>query len=128
MVMSGSTVKAVIFDMDQTLLDSIERFFAAFNGTLEAFEGRPLGWDEFLESYRRDLLHHHIPIDVEAHVFWDHFLRNYDHYDVESRIIKGACETLRALKSRGFRVIVVTGRMSSRSVVEEELGKLGLFP
>jgi phosphoglycolate phosphatase-like HAD superfamily hydrolase len=41
MVMSGSTVKAVIFDLDQTLVDSIERFFAAFNGTWKPLGGVP---------------------------------------------------------------------------------------
>ncbi|RLE81991.1 MAG: HAD family hydrolase [Thermoprotei archaeon] len=121
-------IKALIFDLDQTLVDSIERFFVVFNSTLKFFGGEPLGWSEFMRSYREDTLDQYIPSGIEKHVFWDHFLRHYDSYNVESRVIEGARETLSLLKARGFYVIVVTGRKSSRGVVEAELRKLGLLP
>ncbi|MCD6368218.1 MAG: HAD family hydrolase [Thermoproteales archaeon] len=119
-------IKAVIFDLDQTLINSIERFYAVFIDTLKHFGGSTIGWDVFIESYAKDALNSFIPRGIEAKEFWDYFLSHYDECEVKSRVIEGAEDTLRFLKQRGVYVIVVTGRKTPPRKVKEELEELGL--
>ena len=77
------TAKAVIFDTDCTLVDTLDRFFVLFNELLEKREGKPLSHSAFLKHYVEDTLDDvvaPVPInrrDERLHKFWMEFLRKY---------------------------------------------------
>jgi phosphoglycolate phosphatase-like HAD superfamily hydrolase len=75
--------KAVIFDTDSTLVDTMKRFFDVFNEMLEAQESSPLTWAEFFDRYVADSLYE-VAVALKArqrrvrlHQFWMEFLRKY---------------------------------------------------
>ncbi len=114
-----------IFDLDQTLLDTLHRFHRIFNRTLHRLGAAEIGWDEFIREYARDALRVFIPGRCEE--FWDIFLRSYnDIICKKDHVIPGAMETLRDLKERDIPVVITTGRMVPHEVVEEELRKFSM--
>ena len=116
-----------IFDLDQTLIDSLEKFYIVFNQSLKFFNGKTIDWNTFYENYARDTLNKFIPKNVCKEDFWNYFLENYDNFGGRSKVIDGAIEALVKLRERGFKIIVVTGRKSLPKVVERELRQLGLM-
>lgn len=116
-----------IFDLDQTLIDSLEKFYIVFNQSLKFFNGKTIDWNTFYENYALDTLNKFIPKNVCKLDFWNYFLENYDNFGGRSRVIDGAIDALKELRERGFKIIVATGRKSPSKVVEKELKQLGLI-
>lgn len=120
-------VKLTIFDLDQTLIDTLPRFYRVFNKTLKIYGLSEVDWGIFIDRYKRDDLDALISPPVLVEDFWDTFLRIYDeeHFE-DDKIIDGAVKCLSFLKNAGIKVVVVTGRKSSRERVWENLRHHGL--
>ncbi|MEM2137437.1 MAG: HAD family hydrolase [Candidatus Methanomethylicia archaeon] len=115
-------VKLAIFDLDQTLIDTIHRFHEVFNSTLAFFGGNPISWDIFIKSFSDDVLDNFIPIGCDRSLFWSLFRRNYCSFihDLD-KPIDGVFEVLNWLKSLGVKIVVCTGRECSRESIVGEL-------
>lgn len=113
-------IKLAIFDLDQTLLNTLPRFHRIFNLALKHFKAPEISWEEFISSYEDDTLNKFIPI--EPRKFWDYFLEHYNDVEcIRDTLIDGASECLSYLKSLGIKIVIITGRMVSRQEVWKEL-------
>ncbi|AGB04368.1 putative phosphatase [Aciduliprofundum sp. MAR08-339] len=118
-------LKLVIFDLDQTLLNTLPRFYRIFNMALEHFHARTIDWDTFIEDYAKDTLNRHVP--VEPKEFWDYFLSHYNDMVCEKdEPIDGALDVLKTLKDMGLKVVITTGRMVPSEEVWAELHRFGM--
>ncbi|NPA75307.1 MAG: HAD family hydrolase [Euryarchaeota archaeon] len=117
--------RLAIFDMDQTLVNTLHRFHKIFNLALRHFHCKEAQWDEFIDHYKADTLNDYVCTSKRQ--FWDYFLSHYNDIDCEKdTLIPGAKEVIEELKRRGMKIAIVTGRMVPASKVWEELEKFGL--
>ncbi len=120
-------IRLAILDLDQTLLDTLRRFHVAFSEVLSSVGGRPPGWDEFVRMYAEDRLDEYIPRGVDKAEFWREFARRHAELrHPEDRLIEGAREALEELRTMGMRIVVTTGRRTTREALWEELRRFGL--
>lgn len=118
---------AIIFDYDQTLVCSLRRFYLTFNTCLQQLGSRPLRYKEFLISYSADSLGSYIPGEISAEDFWAEFLRSFDRTPMElTSLMPGAKDVLTLLKASGFKIVVVTGRLTPRQKFLAELRQLSV--
>jgi phosphoglycolate phosphatase len=118
-------LKLVIFDLDQTLIDTLPRFHRVFNMALEHFGAESIDWNLFIRDYAYDILNRHLP--VEPKEFWDYFLSHYNDVECEKdKLIDGAVDVLKYLKEKGINVVITTGRMVPSDEVWEELRRFGI--
>ncbi len=118
-------LKLVIFDLDQTLINTLPRFYRIFNLALEHFGGKKIDWNTFMKDYEEDTLNRHVP--VEPKEFWDYFLSHYNDIMCEKdRLIYGAEDVLKFLKEKGINVVITTGRMVPPREVWDELRRFGI--
>jgi len=123
---SGS-IRLAILDLDQTLIDTLHRFHAAFSQALERVGGMPPGWEEFVRMYSEDRLDEYIPDGIDPGEFWRDFARR--HAEIRhpgDRLIEGAREALEELRGMGIRIVVTTGRRTTEDSVWGELRRFGL--
>ena len=114
-------IKAIILDLDQTLLHTLHRFHAVFS---EMVGG--LDWEEFLRLFREDRLDELVEGDRAE--FWEEFTRRFSRTrHPEDRPIEGAREVLERL-SRRYLIVVTTGRRVPPEEVWRELEEFGLAP
>jgi len=119
--------KAFIFDLDQTLIDSLDRFYVAFNEALKRFSLKQINRELFEKLYKEDRLNELLG-QVPKEAFWDYFLQIYDEVEAPpSKPIEGALELLKLLKSKGVKVAVVTGRKTPVERLASKLSELGLM-
>ncbi|MCS7385604.1 MAG: HAD family hydrolase [Candidatus Methanomethylicota archaeon] len=120
-------MKAVIFDLDQTLVYTLRRFFEVLNRLLRDYGEKELEWSVFVKYYADDALDEFVPKSISREVFWRIFLKRYNElFSPLDSPIPGAIEVLRALKRRGFKVAVVTGRAVDELEVWRELRMYGM--
>jgi len=120
-------IKLVVLDLDQTLIDSIHRFYETFNNVIVSFGGSKVSWDEFFKAYCEDKLDYFIPKTCKREDFWKEFRRRYSSWIHEKdKPMKGALETLKWLNNRGFKIVVTTGREASAEDIWRELRKFKL--
>ncbi len=124
--MTSCRLKLAIIDLDQTIIDTLPRFYRVFCEGLRKIGLLPPSYDEFLKRYREDRLDIFIPKDIRPQ-FWIDFLKSYHGPLDEVSLIPGVPETLRQLRKLGLKVVVVTGRLVPREFVEGELKALGLL-
>lgn len=118
-------LRLALFDLDQTLLNTLPRFHKIFNLALKHFHAKEISWEEFIKHYKNDDLHIFIP--VEHRQFWDYFLEHYNDLEcVKDTPIDGSLETLQFLKRRGIKVGIITGRMVPREEVWKDLKKFNM--
>ncbi len=118
-------LKLVIFDLDQTLLNTLPRFHKIFNMSLKHFNCNEVNWDIFIVNYKDDTLNKFVCVGRKK--FWDYFLEHYN--DVicpRDSPIEGSVETLKFLKERKIKIVIITGRMVSREDVWDELRRFGM--
>ncbi len=122
----GQRVRAVVSDLDMTLIDTKERFYNLFNELLREWMGRSVSRQVFEHYARWDRLNELIGLsDEDAVPFWKEFLSRYSKR-FDAKPIPGARECLEQLRSIGVSVIVATGRISPVEAVLRELDRLGM--
>ena len=120
-------LKAVIFDLDQTLIDTLKRFYIVFNKVLEMYGSPSINWDIFIKHYSDDNLDMLIPSGISRNDFWWNFLKKYNDVKIDSDSpIPGAVEVLKLLKKKNCLIAVVTGRAVKEEDVWRELDEFGL--
>ena len=120
-------MKAVIFDLDQTLIDTLKRFYIVFNKVLEMYGSPSINWDIFIKHYSDDNLDMLIPSGISRNDFWWNFLKKYNDVKIDSDSpIPGAVEILKLLKKKNCLIAVVTGRAVKEEDVWRELDEFGL--
>ncbi len=123
--------KAVIFDTDCTLVDTVERFFEVFNSMLEERGDQRLGWEDFYRRYVEDSLDDAIVTPKKGrkatlHRFWMDFLRKYREEDTNGKVYPGVKKLLGELHRRGVPIAVVTSCIVPPPKLREELAGLGI--
>ncbi len=119
-------IKLVILDLDQTLTDTIKRFYEIFNMLLLRHGRPPVDWETFFTHYRFDTLDSLIGDEKER--FWEEFSKSYCNYvHPEDKVIRGAVPVLKKLKKEGFKLVVATGRTCTPEDVKAELEAYGLL-
>ncbi|MEQ9714612.1 MAG: HAD family hydrolase [Candidatus Asgardarchaeia archaeon] len=120
-------IKAIIFDLDQTLIYTLRRFYKVFNNTLKRFVKKEVSWDIFLKYYNKDDLNLLIESNVNPVEFWQYFRKIYSTFiDPEDRLVEGATEILEYLKNKGYKIFVTTGREANQSDIWKELEYFGI--
>jgi len=120
-------VKLVILDMDQTILDTLHRFYNTFNKVIVLCGGREVSWEEFLKIFCSDELDKLRPEKCSRKRFWREFRRRYSGWIHEmDKPIDGVFETLEWLRENGFKIIITTGREADKEEIWWELRKFGL--
>ncbi len=118
--------KALILDLDMTLVDTLPRFFQVYNMTREKYGLKKLSPEEFYRRFEEDSLSEDIPEEI-LQDFWMEFRRKYcDFISDEDRLIPGALELLRRAKDRGLKIIITTGRGCPAERIWEELRHFGI--
>lgn len=121
----------VLFDVDGTLVDTWELYIEAYLRTFEAHLDRRLTFEE-LRALRprseRGLLSRTLP-DLPLDRVHGDFLDHYDrlHAELFGGVYDGAAELLDALRRRGRRVGVVTGKSRGAWRITREAVELGSF-
>lgn len=119
--------KIIIFDLDQTILDTIYRFYDVFNETRLKYGLEELPWDVFYKQYTEDTLNDTIPKSIDLQEFWNHFLSIYTYRRHKNdRVISGIREALEKLKQMGYYLIVITSRIAAHNDIKKELMEFGL--
>ncbi len=114
-----------IFDLDQTLVDTLPRFYRVFKAALEKNGCAVPAWEEFVIKYKEDTLNDYVCIDKR--VFWDYFLSHYnDIYCERDSVIDGAYSTLKEIHELGIKIVIITGRMVPATEVWKELKRFKL--
>ncbi|WP_346888410.1 pyrophosphatase PpaX [Clostridium sp. UBA1056] len=105
-------IKAILFDLDGTIIDTNELILTSFDYVLNNYLGLNIGREEILESFGvplKDVMNHYekeraeelvneyIRYSLDSH---DKYIKSYDH--VEEGLIK--------LKNKGLKVAIVTSK------------------
>jgi len=118
--------RAVLFDLDQTLLDSADLMVTAFVDTCRALLGRTLDREETLRSWSwpvRARFHELAP--EHADELTVEYLRRYlAEHDRRARLFPGVPSVLDALCARGYRLGIVTSKR--RATTEAAVRAFGL--
>jgi len=105
-------IKAILFDLDGTIIDTNELILTSFDYVLNNYLGLNIGREEILESFGvplKDVMNHYakeraeelvdeyIRYSLDSH---DKYIKSYDH--VEEGLIK--------LKNKGLKIAIVTSK------------------
>jgi phosphoglycolate phosphatase-like HAD superfamily hydrolase len=119
-------IKAILFDLDGTLIDTRNRFYLVFNKSLENFGLPVLSKKVFEGLYSNASLDSQVPEELAVQ-FWDYFLENYSKNVASGESsIPGSKKALHQLKKLGLSIGVVTGRIASVESVWSELKRYEL--
>jgi len=131
-----NTSGGLIFDLDGTLINSIEAFMLAFNETMGVFGLPPVSNRRLLGLVNGTRRVKEILLELAPHVFSHeeammHSLtqmrttyRRLEETHVQ--LMPGVKETLPLLKERGYRMGIVTARYTTGEVKWRELRRLGI--
>lgn len=113
-----SAIKTVIFDLDGTLLNTLEDLADSTNHALACFGFPPRTLDEvrrFVGNGVRKLMERALPDGTDSGRFeavFDCFKRYYvDHCMVKTGLYPGIAELLEALKAGGYRTAIVSNKL-----------------
>ena len=118
--MKVENIKAVVFDLDGTLLDTLDDLSNATNWALlhNRLPGRTI--DEvrrFVGNGERRLIERAVPAGTGSELFEQTFadFKAYyvDHCQEHTRPYDGIPEMLQALKARGFRLAIVSNKLQA---------------
>lgn len=125
--------KAVVFDLDGTLLDTLDDLTNAVNYVLRAHSYPEISRDKvrgYLGNGARELIKKALPESVEGALFEEYLAEYVEYYGKHSRIetkpYEGVPELLRELKANGISVAVVSNKPDAavRSLCLEYFGEL----
>jgi phosphoglycolate phosphatase-like HAD superfamily hydrolase len=118
-------IQAVLFDLDGTLIDALERlttsFYHAFRQLDITEPDEQTYWHAF-SAYEMGRL-------VPAHLrdrFFSLMLDHYGDYTGDVKLIPGTVETLRFCQEQGYGMAVITSRNNPPDHVRAELEKAGI--
>lgn len=128
-------VKGAIFDLDGTLIDTIETFTQSFNRGIGQFGLEPVPLEitaNFMNNGQtmEELLSELFPgrfnkEDLDS--FREEIKKAYLELEEEGvKLIPGAREALQSLREMGLRMGIVTARMSPKDVKRREISRLGI--
>ncbi len=127
-------IRGVIFDLDQTLIDSLQAFIEAFNRGVERFGLAPVAQEKltsFLDNGWRmgKMLFEEFPSvfneEDARKACEDEIRKAYLELEPENVVLKsGVRRTLCSLKERGVKIGIVTGRMGKGDGKWRELRRL----
>jgi phosphoglycolate phosphatase-like HAD superfamily hydrolase len=122
--------KAVIFDLDCTLVDTLERFFEVFRDLLKGY-GKSLHWNEFFKRYVDDTLDEIVASlgddrDKMLREFWLEFLRRYREDDPKGNLIPGVKEVLKGLHEADVPIAVITSCVVPTGKLRKELDEFNI--
>lgn len=133
-MLSMTRIKLIIFDLDGTLIDSLDDLAAAASHMLVALGREPAGRDQvrgYVGQGARRLVERAMPgaapeeIERGLSIFLAY---NEEHIVDKTRLYPGARETLSALRDRGFILAVVSNKnVALCSKVLSALGVEGFF-
>lgn len=125
--------RAFIFDTDQTLLNTLKRFYVVFNGNLEKIGLRPLEYKDFIKKYSQDILDEVVAPprskgrEAKLHRFWLPFLKEFRSFRTsEDHLIPGAKRVLERIYQAEIPIAVNTNCIAPISQVREELDEFGI--
>jgi pyrophosphatase PpaX len=113
--MSEAALEAVLFDLDGTLIDSIELIERSYRHTLSVHTSRAYDRDEWLGGLGRPLKWQFEqwtddPAQVQRMIA-TYRAHNNEHHDALVKPYAGAIEAVKELRSRGARLGVVTSKL-----------------
>ena len=113
--MTDSSTRAVLFDLDGTLINTVELIMESYRYTMQEHGLAPLADEVWLKNLgiplRAQFRHYtEDPDEIQAMIstYTDHNLRHHDDLTTE---YPGVCATVRALHAAGYRLAVVTSKM-----------------
>ncbi|MEM2192351.1 MAG: HAD family hydrolase [Candidatus Hadarchaeales archaeon] len=130
--MKGLKVKAVISDLDCTLVYTLKRFFDVFNDGLVKRGMKPLPLELFFKHFVDDTLDNIVapPSEPERgkklHEFWMEFLWKYREEDPGAVVIPGVLEALEEINRAGIPIAVMTSCIVPVGRLKRELERLGI--
>ena len=129
-------IKAVIFDLDGTILDSIDTFWRAFNAGVATFKLEPVAKEHLLRLMNQGASLDEILIDIYPELRAESVSLTVEGIMIEIRkeyvaqsgdkvgLTSGARELLNLLRLRGLRIGIVTSRNIAPEKQWRELAKL----
>lgn len=122
-------IKAVLFDMDGVLVDSIEAWFRLFNRTLKHFGKEEFEWEAFLNKVWGG------PIERDAEEFFGKpledvkkfYFDNFDEFKKNLKLFPNAREILIKLKDKNLKLGLVTNTPQKQANKLIEYLKLGKY-
>lgn len=125
--------KAFIFDIDQTLLNTLKRFYVVFNRNLERSGLKPLEYKDFVKKYSQDILDEVVAPpgskggEAKLHRFWLSFLKEFRSFrTAEDHLIPGVKRILEKIYQAKIPIAVNTNCIAPPSQVKEELDEFGI--
>ncbi|HKP52791.1 MAG TPA: HAD-IA family hydrolase [Chloroflexia bacterium] len=105
-------LEAVLFDLDGTLIHSIEHIIACWQHTVRTSLGREMAREEIIPTLGRALLECFEEIAPGRSVEMREVYRAYQKatHDTDVTLVTGTHETLKRLRSAGYRLGVVTSK------------------
>lgn len=124
-------MRCVLFDLDGTLIDTWWLYVESYRRTLHSHYGRHITVEEIAAlkpTSERQLLRHAVGVAAEEQfyrAFLDHYKTLHDtHYE---GVYAGVLELLSALRARGLRLGLVTGKSRAAWEITAEYCGLGAF-
>ncbi len=126
-------IKAVIFDLDGTLITLEERFFIVLNDAFKKYTKRNLDRKELIAHFISDITVSNFLIDSglpkeKLDACWQEFLLLYrkQKYWKLSKVIIGVTNVLKDLKNKGLKLALITGGITDNESLEKELNYFGI--
>jgi HAD superfamily hydrolase (TIGR01509 family) len=133
---AAQKIKGVIFDLDQTLIDSLQAFTEAFNRGIKQFGLDPVAKEKLASFLDKGWRMGRMLLETYPSVFneeqnlkacQDGIRKAYLELEPEMVVLKsGVKRTLRSLKEKGVKIGIVTGRMSKGDGKWLELRRLNI--
>lgn len=128
--------KGVIFDLDGTLIDSLDTFTRAFNQGIGKFGHKPVSRATVADFMNNGITMEKLLVELFPDTFEkeenidrlrEEFKKAYLELEVDSvRLIPGAEEALSRLREMGLKIGIVTARLSLGEDKWRELRRLGI--